>query len=177
MSVLDTEISPELVPTGEDEEIQSSEAKVGPYALQDFSLFQMLRYGFRPSKVAFLAWHAWSDTEHGDWPAGFPEDKRPAYSLKEIRHWLQVFCAAVLLVRPVQEVGNAERSQGVPRRIAVAARRLAGAVGHVGENLAGRDRTRGPRGLVLGSFRGHTDSGYEASDARTVVTVGLAVLR
>jgi NAD+ synthase (glutamine-hydrolysing) len=90
-SVLDTEITPELVPTGEDEEIQSSEAKVGPYALQDFSLFQVLRYGFRPSKVAFLAWHAWHDATDGDWPAGFPEDKRPAYSLSEIRHWLQVF--------------------------------------------------------------------------------------
>jgi NAD+ synthase (glutamine-hydrolysing) len=90
-SVLETEITPELIPTGEDEEIQSSEAKVGPYVLQDFSLFQVLRYGFRPSKVAFLAWHAWSDAERGDWPAGFPEDKRPAYSLKEIRHWLQVF--------------------------------------------------------------------------------------
>src|SRR6201991_928162 len=90
-SVLDTEITPELIPTGEDEEIQSSEAKVGPYVLQDFSLFQVLRYGFRPSKVAFLAWHAWNDPEHGDWPTGFPEEKRPSYSLKEIRHWLQVF--------------------------------------------------------------------------------------
>jgi NAD+ synthase (glutamine-hydrolysing) len=90
-SVLDTEITPELIPTGEDEEIQSSEAKVGPYVLQDFSLFQVLRYGFRPSKVAFLAWHAWNDSDRGDWPVGFPENKRPAYSLKEIRHWLQVF--------------------------------------------------------------------------------------
>jgi NAD+ synthase (glutamine-hydrolysing) len=90
-SVLDTEISPELVPQGEDEEIQSSEAKIGPYVLQDFSLFQMLRFGFRPSKVAFLAWHAWSDPDHGDWPYGYPEDKRPSFSLKEIRHWLQVF--------------------------------------------------------------------------------------
>ena len=90
-SVLDTEITPELIPTGQDEEIQSSEAKVGPYVLQDFSLFQVLRYGFRPSKVAFLAWHAWNDADRGDWPVGFPEDKRPAYSLKEIRHWLQVF--------------------------------------------------------------------------------------
>jgi NAD+ synthase (glutamine-hydrolysing) len=90
-SVLDTEITPELVPTGEDEEIQSSEAKVGPYVLQDFSLFQVLRYGFRPSKVAFLAWHAWSDPQRGDWPTGIPEHQRPAYSLKEIRHWLQVF--------------------------------------------------------------------------------------
>ncbi len=90
-SVLDTEISPELVPAGEDEEIQSSEGKVGPYVLQDFSLFQVLRYGFRPSKVAFLAWHAWSDADRGDWPVGVPQEKRPSYSLNEIRHWLQVF--------------------------------------------------------------------------------------
>jgi NAD+ synthase (glutamine-hydrolysing) len=90
-SVLDTEITPELVPSGEEEELQSSEAKVGPFALQDFSLFYVLRYGFRPSKIAFLAWHAWSDPEHGTWPPGFPEDERPSYSLKEIRHWLQVF--------------------------------------------------------------------------------------
>ena len=90
-SVLDTEITPELVPTGEEEELQSSEAKVGPFALQDFSLFHVLRYGFRPSKIAFLAWHAWSDPEQGNWPTGFPEDKRPSYSLKEIRHWLQIF--------------------------------------------------------------------------------------
>ena len=91
-SVLDTEITPELVPSGEEEELQSSEAKVGPYSLQDFSLFGVLRYGFRPSKIAFLAWHAWSDPDRGDWPPGFPPDKRPSYSLKEIRHWLQVFC-------------------------------------------------------------------------------------
>jgi NAD+ synthase (glutamine-hydrolysing) len=74
-SVLDTEITPELVPVGEGEQIQSSEAKVGPYPLQDFSLFYVLRYGFRPAKVAFLAWHAWGD----------------AYPLAEIRTWLAVF--------------------------------------------------------------------------------------
>ena len=90
-SVLDTEITPELVPTGEEEELQSSEAKVGPFALQDFSLFHVLRYGFRPSKIAFLAWHAWNDPDRGSWPPGFPEDKRPSYSLKEVRHWLQIF--------------------------------------------------------------------------------------
>jgi NAD+ synthase (glutamine-hydrolysing) len=90
-SVLATEISPELVPTGEDEEIQSSEGKVGPYVLQDFTLFHVLRFGLRPSKVAFLAWHAWHDAERGDWPSGYPVDKRPSYSMKEIRHWLQVF--------------------------------------------------------------------------------------
>ncbi len=90
-SVVDTEITPELVPAGEDEEVQSSEAKVGPYVLQDFSLFQVLRYGFRPSKVAFLAWHAWHDAEGGQWPPGYPLDKRPEYSLSEIRRWLQTF--------------------------------------------------------------------------------------
>jgi len=90
-SVLDTEITPELVPAGDDEEIQRSEAKVGPYSLQDFSLFHVLRYGFTPSKIAFLAWHAWSDPKRGTWPPGFPADERPSYSLKEIRHWLQVF--------------------------------------------------------------------------------------
>jgi NAD+ synthase (glutamine-hydrolysing) len=90
-SVVDTEITPELVPAGEDEEIQSSEAKVGPYVLQDFSLYQVLRWGFRPSKVAFLALQAWGDPERGDWPTGYPADKRPAYSLAEIRGWLKVF--------------------------------------------------------------------------------------
>ncbi len=89
--VLDTEITPELVPSGEDEEVQSSEAKVGPYSLQDFTLFHVLRYGFRPSKIAFLAWHAWGDPERGEWPPGFPVDERFGYTLSEIRHWLEVF--------------------------------------------------------------------------------------
>jgi NAD+ synthase (glutamine-hydrolysing) len=89
--VLDTEITPELVPTGEDEEVQRSEESVGPYALQDFTLFHVLRYGFRPSKIAFLAWHAWRDPDACGWPPGFPADERPKYSLEEIRHWLEVF--------------------------------------------------------------------------------------
>lgn len=87
-SVLDTEITPELVPGAD---VQSSQAKVGPYALQDFSLFHVLRYGFRPSKIAFLSWHAWRDVDAGDWPAGFPDDEHVAYSLADIRHWLKVF--------------------------------------------------------------------------------------
>lgn len=90
-SVLDTEITPELVPAADGEAVQSSQAKVGPYALQDFSLFHVLRYGFRPSKIAFLAWHAWHDADAGDWPAGFPDDEHVAYSLADIRHWLKVF--------------------------------------------------------------------------------------
>ena len=90
-AILGTEISPELVPADEGGAIQSTEAKVGPYALQDFNLFYTLRYGFRPSKIAFLALHAWGDAARGDWPPGFPEERRGAYELPEIRHWLEVF--------------------------------------------------------------------------------------
>lgn len=88
-AILDTEISPELVPG---EELQSTESKIGPYALHDFTLFHILRHGFRPSKIGFLAWHAWHDQGAGVWPPGFPEAKRTAYDLKEIRHWLETFC-------------------------------------------------------------------------------------
>lgn len=90
-SVLNTEISPELVPATDGEEIQRSEDKVGPYSLQDFALFQALRYGFSPAKIAFLAWHAWHDSAAGSWPPGYPSDNRQAYSLADIRHWLKVF--------------------------------------------------------------------------------------
>ncbi|WP_328306360.1 NAD(+) synthase [Actinomycetospora sp. NBC_00405] len=89
--VLDTEISPELVPADSDQEIQSSEQKIGPYDLQDFTLYWVLRHGFRPSRIAFLAWHAWHDLDAGSWPPGFPEGDREAYDLAEIRQWLQVF--------------------------------------------------------------------------------------
>jgi NAD+ synthase (glutamine-hydrolysing) len=88
-AILDTEISPELVPG---EELQSTESKIGPYALHDFTLYHVLRHGFRPSKIAFLAWHAWHDRDAGAWPPNLPEPKRAAYDLPEIRHWLEVFC-------------------------------------------------------------------------------------
>ena len=88
LSILDTEISPELVPG---EELQSTESKIGPYALQDFTLFHVLRYGFRPTKIGFLACHAWEDEAAGSWPPGFPEGKRGAYDAAEIRRWLEVF--------------------------------------------------------------------------------------
>lgn len=90
-AVLDTEISPELVPEGEDEEIQSTEEAIGPYALNDFFLHHIVRYGQRPSKVAFLAWHAWRDVEKGLWPHEFPHEGRPEYDLPTIRHWIEKF--------------------------------------------------------------------------------------
>jgi NAD+ synthase (glutamine-hydrolysing) len=90
-AILAAEISPELVPTAAGEKPQSTEAAIGPYELQDFNLFYTLRYGFRPSKIAFLAWHAWHDLSAGQWPPGFPTDQRRAYGLPDIRRWLEVF--------------------------------------------------------------------------------------
>ncbi len=90
-AILAAEISPELVPAAAGEKPQSTEAAIGPYELQDFNLFYTLRYGFRPSKIAFLAWHAWHDLSAGQWPPGFPADQRRAYGLPDIRRWLEVF--------------------------------------------------------------------------------------
>ncbi len=89
--ILDQEISPELVPAKEGEKIQSTEDSVGPYALQDFTLFHVVRRGYRPSKIAFLAWQAWHDARLGEWPAGYPESRHTAYDLATIRRWLEVF--------------------------------------------------------------------------------------
>ena len=89
--VLATEISPELVPPGADGAIQSTESVVGPYALQDFNLYYATRYGFRPSKIAYLSWNAWHDAGCGGWPANTPDTARRAYALAEIKQWLRVF--------------------------------------------------------------------------------------
>lgn len=90
-SILRTEISPELVPVEAGSAPQSTEARVGPYELQDFNLFYTLRFGFRPSKIAFLTVQAWADATRGEWPGGFPEDRRRSYDLPQIRRWLHVF--------------------------------------------------------------------------------------
>ena len=90
--ILATEISPELVPAGEDGVIQSTESIVGPYALQDFNLFYVTRYGFAPSKIAYLSWNAWHDAgaralagQHSRRPRSAPS------TCAEIKHWLRVF--------------------------------------------------------------------------------------
>ena len=90
-AILATEISPELVPPGEKGVLQSTQDIVGPYALQDFNLFYLTRYGYRPSKIAFLAYNAWKDAGSGAWPTDIPEDQQRAYPLSDIRHWLEVF--------------------------------------------------------------------------------------
>jgi len=84
-AVLDTKISPELVPS------QATESTIGPFELQDFNLYYLSRFGFRPSKVAFLAHHAWGSRSRGRWPDDLPEERRRDYSLDEIRKWLEVF--------------------------------------------------------------------------------------
>ena len=91
LAILDTEISPELVPAGVDGAIQSTQAKIGPYALQDFTLWHVLRRGSRPSRIAFLAHKAWADAQSGDWPEGLPPSEKVAYDLPEIRRWLELF--------------------------------------------------------------------------------------
>ena len=91
LSILDTEISPELVPAEAGGAIQSTQAKIGPYALQDFTLWHVLRRGSRPSRIAFLAHKAWADAQSGDWPEGLPSSEKVAYDLPEIRRWLELF--------------------------------------------------------------------------------------
>jgi NAD+ synthase (glutamine-hydrolysing) len=89
--IVEQEITPELIPTREDHLPQATEDTVGPYSLQDFSLFRVLRFGERPSKIAFLAWHAWHDESVGEWPPNFPDERRVSYDLATIRQWLEVF--------------------------------------------------------------------------------------
>jgi NAD+ synthase (glutamine-hydrolysing) len=89
-AILDTKISPELVPADE-EGMQSTEDRIGPYELHDFFLFHILRSGQPPSKVAFLAWQAWQDVDKGLWPFDFPEHLKRQYDLPTIRKWLDEF--------------------------------------------------------------------------------------
>ena len=90
-SILGTEISPELVPAGADGKIQSTEGTVGPYALNDFFLFYVTRFGLKPSKVAYLCHQAWGDASRGEWPPHHPEADHLAYDLATIKFWLRKF--------------------------------------------------------------------------------------
>jgi NAD+ synthase (glutamine-hydrolysing) len=91
LQVLETEISPELVPgDAGGGPAQSTEAQIGPYELHDFSLYYTLRYGYPPPKVAFLAFTAWHDRERGHWP-GIAEDQRRQYDLAPIKANLAIF--------------------------------------------------------------------------------------
>ncbi|BEV14980.1 NAD(+) synthase [Herbaspirillum sp. DW155] len=89
--ILETEISPELVPGASDGEPgQRTQDFIGPYELQDFNLYYILRYGFAPAKVAFLAHSAWQDRTLGHWPEGL-HGPRNQYSLPQIKKNLGIF--------------------------------------------------------------------------------------
>lgn len=76
MDVIDTPVSPELLPTDDEGNIaQITEDKVGPYELHDFFLYYFLRYGFTREKIAFMASMAFDGV----------------YSEEVIEHWLSVF--------------------------------------------------------------------------------------
>jgi NAD+ synthase (glutamine-hydrolysing) len=91
-AILETEFSPELVPsaTPDDQPSQKTEDVVGPYELQDFNLYYTTRWGYVPTKIAFLAYCCWRDRTRGRWP-DIPEDRRQQYTIGEIKHWLSVF--------------------------------------------------------------------------------------
>ena len=90
-AILDTKISPELVPADDKSGMQSTEERIGPYELHDFFLYHTLRTGQPPSKVAFMAWQAWKDATAGLWPIDYPEARKREYDLATIRKWLEVF--------------------------------------------------------------------------------------
>lgn len=89
--VSETTISPELVP-GESvaQPAQRAEELVGPYELQDFHLYYILRFGYAPPKVAFLTWSAWHERDRAGWP-DIPVEARHQYKIGEIKRWLAVF--------------------------------------------------------------------------------------
>lgn len=91
LDVLGTDVSPELVPGGDDgKPTQKSEDTIGPYELQDFNLYYTLRYGFAPTKVAFLELAAWRDRDAGAWPEG-GHVARNQYDLAAIKRNLKIF--------------------------------------------------------------------------------------
>ena len=88
--IVSAEISPELVPD-QGQGVQSTQQVIGPYPLQDFTLYHVLRYGFSPEKIVFLQFHAWRDAGQGHWPLNYPEQDRRAYDLPAIIHWMRLF--------------------------------------------------------------------------------------
>jgi NAD+ synthase (glutamine-hydrolysing) len=91
-SILETEFSPELIPCDPNGEQpgQRTEDVIGPYELQDFNLYYTARFGYLPSKIAFLAYCSWRDRTLGLWP-DIPEGRRNQYGIADIKRWLSVF--------------------------------------------------------------------------------------
>ena len=75
LDIISTPVSPELLPAGENEEINSTEEVVGPYELHDFFLYHFIRYGATPRKILYLATIAFADS----------------YDESIIKYWLSIF--------------------------------------------------------------------------------------
>ncbi len=141
--IVGQEITPELIPTREGEKPQATEGSIGPYALHDFTLFHVLRFGFRPSKIAFLAEHAWSDATTGEWPPNFPRTSDLSTPWRRTPMARGVHQA--VLRQPVQALRPAQRAQGERGRDDVAPRRLADAERRRPRRLARRAGERPAR--------------------------------
>ncbi len=91
-SILETEFSPELIPGDPDGEqpTQRTEDVIGPYELQDFNLYYTTRFGYLPSKIAFLCYCSWRNRNLGKWP-DIPKERQHQYTIPEIKRWLSVF--------------------------------------------------------------------------------------
>ncbi|MGZ3606469.1 MAG: NAD(+) synthase [Syntrophales bacterium] len=91
LDILETEISPELIPGIDgDQPAQKTESVIGPYDLQDFNNFFITRFGYLPTKVAFMAYCTWKDKTKGQWP-DVPKKKRNQYTIGEIKQWLTIY--------------------------------------------------------------------------------------
>jgi NAD+ synthase (glutamine-hydrolysing) len=91
LDILETEISPELIPgIDSDQPAQKTESVIGPYDLQDFNNFFITRFGYLPTKVAFMAYCTWRDKTRGQWP-DVPKKKRNQYTIGEIKKWLTIY--------------------------------------------------------------------------------------
>jgi NAD+ synthase (glutamine-hydrolysing) len=91
LDILETEISPELIPGMDgDQPAQKTESVIGPYDLQDFNNFFITRFGYLPTKVAFMAYCTWRDKTKGQWP-DVPKKKRNQYTIAEIKRWLTIY--------------------------------------------------------------------------------------
>ena len=119
-AIVAAEISPELVPVDEGQKPQSTEAAIGPYALQDFNLYYTLRFGFRPSKIAFLAMHAWKETSTGDWPSGLPRRAATPLRIGGYPKMVGSVFETILCFQSVQTFRDAEWPEGLRRWFVVA---------------------------------------------------------